>query len=124
VTVEEAGQLARRVIRDADRKTILAVADELRRPATDDPIAEISFEIAIVGRGIRQLRASPSPGTVATLAMGTIDEKPVARGGVIHVGRVARFILTCDQRACDWATASLFAEELRRMLEDPRRMIL
>jgi pyruvate dehydrogenase E2 component (dihydrolipoamide acetyltransferase) len=116
------------VIRDADRRSISELAaaradlvgrareGKLQRSDLEDG----TFTISNLGMyGMEQFVAVLNPPQAAILAVGSIEEKPVARGGEIVVRPLMQLTLTCDHRAIDGADGAEFLRTLRELLEDP-----
>ena len=70
-------------------------------------------------RYVENFIAVLNPPQVAILAVGAIEERPVAQGGDLVVRPLMSLTLTCDHRAVDGAAAAEFLRELKTLLEEP-----
>lgn len=120
-------------VKDADKKSILAIGRELqdlaerarRRTLTLSEVKGGTFTITNFG-AIGGLYATPilNDPEVAILGVGRVHEKPVAEGGALKVGKVMPLSLTFDHRVVDGATAQHFLNNVVRHLEDPDLLLL
>lgn len=118
--------LAVPVIRDADGKSVIALAAEADRLAAGARAGSLplktyqggTFTVTNLGMtGIDWFTPIINTPQVAILGVGRIAEKPVARGGQIAIAPVAVLTLVFDHRAVDGQPAALFLRSLREMLE-------
>ena len=116
------------VIRDADVKGLGAIADEVRALASRAKDLKLApaeyqgstFTISNLGMmGIEQFTAIINPPEVCILAVGALQQEPVAEDGALAVRWRMRVTMTCDHRAVDGATGARFLEALRRYWEHP-----
>jgi pyruvate dehydrogenase E2 component (dihydrolipoamide acetyltransferase) len=121
------------VIRDADRKGIVQIADEVRELATrardkklqPQEMTQGTFSISNLGMfGIEEFAAVINPPEAAILAVGTIRNEPVVVDGAIVPGRRMRFTMSCDHRVVDGATGAKFMAAFKRTVESPLNMLL
>jgi pyruvate dehydrogenase E2 component (dihydrolipoamide acetyltransferase) len=121
------------VIRDADRKGVAQIAEEVRDLATRakdkklqlEEMTNGTFSISNLGMfGIEEFTAVINPPEGAILAVGTIREEPVVEDGAIVPGQRMRFTMSCDHRTIDGATGAKFMAALKRTLESPSTMLL
>jgi pyruvate dehydrogenase E2 component (dihydrolipoyllysine-residue acetyltransferase) len=116
------------VIRDADRRTVQEIAaaradlvgrardGKLRRADLEDG----TFTISNLGMfGIEQFVAVLNPPQAAILAVGSTEEKAVARGGEVVVRPLLSLTITCDHRAIDGADGAAFLRTVKELLEEP-----
>jgi pyruvate dehydrogenase E2 component (dihydrolipoamide acetyltransferase) len=116
------------VIRDADRRSIQEIAaaradvvsrardGKLQRADLEDG----TFTISNLGPfGIEQFIAVLNPPQAAILAVGSTEEKPVARKGQLEVRAVMTMTITCDHRAVDGADGAAFLRTVKELLEEP-----
>src|SRR5439155_10830176 len=83
-----------------------------------------TFTISNLGMfGVEQFVAVLNPPQAAILAVGAVEERPVARGGEVVVRPLMTMTLTCDHRALDGATASDFLRTVKAFLEEPGLML-
>jgi pyruvate dehydrogenase E2 component (dihydrolipoamide acetyltransferase) len=79
-----------------------------------------TFTISNLGMyGIERFTAVLNPPQVAILAVGAIEERPVAEDGQVVVRPRMDMTLSCDHRAVDGATGSEFLRTLKTLLEEP-----
>jgi pyruvate dehydrogenase E2 component (dihydrolipoyllysine-residue acetyltransferase) len=79
-----------------------------------------TFTISNLGMyGVEQFVAVLNPPQAAILAVGAIEERPVARGGELTVRPTMTMTLTCDHRTIDGATAADFLRTVKEFLEEP-----
>jgi pyruvate dehydrogenase E2 component (dihydrolipoamide acetyltransferase) len=68
---------------------------------------------------VQQIIPYINPPQAAILAVGAIEERPVAEEGELVVRPLMSMTLTCDHRAVDGSNASEFLRELKMLLEEP-----
>jgi len=116
------------VIRECERKSLVQIAVERgllvarARDAklTADDLEGGTFTISNLGMyGVEQFIAVLNPPQAAILAVGAIEERPVAESGELVVRPMMSMTLTCDHRAVDGSNASEFLRELKSLLEEP-----
>ena len=121
------------VVRDADRKGVAQIADEVRdlaarareRKLQPEEMKNGTFSISNLGMfGIEEFTAVINPPEAAILAVGTIRDEPVVKNGKIVPGRRMRFTMSCDHRVIDGATGARFLEVFKRIIESPLNMLL
>ena len=121
------------VVRDADRKGVAQIADEVRDLAArarekklqPEEMTNGTFSISNLGMfGIEEFTAVINPPEGAILAVGTIRNEPVVEDGKIAPGRRMRFTMSCDHRVIDGATGARFMEAFKRIVESPLNMLL
>ncbi len=121
------------VIRDADRKGVMQIAEEVRDLAARardkklqlEEMTNGTFSISNLGMfGIEEFTAVINPPEGAILAVGTIRNEPVVEDGAIVPGKRMRFTMSCDHRVIDGATGASFMAALKTLLEAPPNMLL
>ena len=120
------------VIRGSDRRTIAEIAaarvDLVQRSRagklkTED-LEGGTFTISNLGMyGVEQFVAVLNPPQAAILAVGTVEDRPVARDGELVVRPMMTMTMTSDHRALDGATASDFLRTVKSFLEEPGLML-
>ena len=116
------------VVRNADSRTIAEIADaradlvararegKLQRADLEDG----TFTISNLGMfGVEQFTAVLNPPQAAILAVGAIEQRPVAVDGELTVRPLMTMTLTCDHRAVDGADGAEFLRTLNELLEEP-----
>jgi pyruvate dehydrogenase E2 component (dihydrolipoamide acetyltransferase) len=116
------------VIRECERKSLVQIAVERGQlverareaKLSADDLENGTFTISNLGMyGVEQFIAVLNPPQAAILAVGAIEERPVAENGELVVRPVMSMTLTCDHRAVDGAKAAEFLRELKMLLEEP-----
>lgn len=114
------------VIRAADQQPLAQLArvtadltDRARRGAlTREEITGGTFTVSNLGKfGIASFDAIINPPQVAILAVGAVEQRPVARGGVAAVAPIVTLTLSADHRVVDGAVAAAFLATLREVIE-------
>ncbi|HLK09928.1 MAG TPA: dihydrolipoamide acetyltransferase family protein [Candidatus Binatia bacterium] len=94
------------------------------RPAADD-LTGATFTLSNLGMyPVAAFAAVVNPPQAAILAVGTVRDVPVVRGGVVSPGRVMSVTLSCDHRIVDGALAGRFLAELKALLEAPVALVV
>jgi pyruvate dehydrogenase E2 component (dihydrolipoamide acetyltransferase) len=79
-----------------------------------------TFTISNLGMfGVQQFIAVLNPPQAAILAVGSVEERPVARDGELVVRPMMTLTLTCDHRTVDGADGARFLEDVKAFLEEP-----
>lgn len=116
------------VIRDADQKSLNAIAIEVRALAEKaragklmpDEYAGGTFTVSNLGMfGVEDFSAIINPPEPGILAVSAIVETPVVENGAVAVGTRMKVTLSADHRAVDGATGAQFLQEVKRRLENP-----
>jgi len=116
------------VIRDAERTSvqeIAAVRADLvtRARAGKLQLADLeggTFTISNLGMyGIEQFVAVLNPPQVAILAVGSIEERPLAIEGELVIAPTMTMTLTCDHRAIDGSEGAEFLRTVKALVEAP-----
>lgn len=121
------------VVRNADRLSILEIAQEIERlgvAARDaklrrEDLGGSSFTITSLGK-LGGLFATPIVNypEVAILGVHEIKKRPVVRGDEIVVGEVMLLSLSFDHRIIDGHVGAAFAREIIDLLEEPDRLLI
>ena len=133
IAVETADGLMVPVIRDVDKKSILALAAEIQslgkmareRSIPLEALKGSSFTITNYGH-FGGAFATPIINwpDVAILGCGRIAERPWVYQGAIAIRRILPLSLTFDHRVTDGADAGLFLGKVVRYLEDPALLFI
>ena len=116
------------VIRDADRKGMAAIAQEVRELAgrarekklKPEEYTGATFSVSNLGMfGIEEFTAVINPPEAGILAVGALEERPVAVDGEVVVQPRMKMTMSCDHRVIDGATGSAFLQTLVAILEEP-----
>jgi pyruvate dehydrogenase E2 component (dihydrolipoamide acetyltransferase) len=133
VAVATEGGLVTPVIRDADRKGLTKLAEEVKALAVQAREGSLrpeqyqggTFTISNLGMyGIDTVYPILNPPQACILGVGAAEEQPVVREGEIGIGRVATMTLAADHRAVDGAVGAELLAAIRSRLEDPMGMML
>jgi pyruvate dehydrogenase E2 component (dihydrolipoamide acetyltransferase) len=121
------------VVRDADRKSVLAIADEVRDLAArargkklrPEEMSNGTFSISNLGMfGIDEFSAVINPPEGAILAVGQTRREPVVKGDAVVPGLRLAMTLSCDHRVIDGAVGAIFLKALRQVVEHPTQTLL
>jgi pyruvate dehydrogenase E2 component (dihydrolipoamide acetyltransferase) len=121
------------VLRDADRKGVLAIAAEVRELAArakgkklrPEEMQGGTFSISNLGMfGIDSFAAVINPPEGAILAVGQVRREPVVKGEAVVPGRRLAMTLSCDHRVIDGAVGATFLRALRQIVEHPTQILL
>jgi pyruvate dehydrogenase E2 component (dihydrolipoamide acetyltransferase) len=100
------------------RADLVARAREGKLKAAD--LEGGTFTISNLGMyGVEQFIAVLNPPQAAILAVGAIEDRPVARDGALVARPMMTMTLTCDHRTIDGATAADFLRTVKDFLEEP-----
>jgi pyruvate dehydrogenase E2 component (dihydrolipoamide acetyltransferase) len=133
IAVATDGGLVTPVVRDADRKGLTELAQEVRDLASQAREGSLvpeqyqggTLTISNLGMyGVETVYPILNPPQACILGVGAAEEQPVVRGGEIVVGRIAALTLAADHRAVDGAVGARLLAALRARLEDPLGMML
>jgi pyruvate dehydrogenase E2 component (dihydrolipoamide acetyltransferase) len=121
------------VLRNADQKSLRDIAQESKqliersrtnRASMQDYLGN-TFTISNLGMyDVDQFTAIINPPDSAILAVGSIEEKPVAKDGQIVVGKRMRVTMSVDHRVVYGVTAAQFLQEAKRLLQSPMALVL
>jgi pyruvate dehydrogenase E2 component (dihydrolipoamide acetyltransferase) len=121
------------VIRNADRKSLAEIATTLRDLAQKAREEKLSLEdvgggtftLSNMGMlGIDKFNAIINPPECSILGVGRTVEKPVVQGGEIKIKPMAWLSLSSDHRIVDGATAALFLNHIKKLLENPTLLLI
>jgi len=121
------------VVRDADKKSLQEIAQEVRRLAqgarqgtlTVDEVTGSTFTITNLGAyGIDGSTPIINPPEVAILGVGRIVDKPAIHEGQITRRSMMVLSLTIDHRIVDGAPGAEFLRTVREILESPYRLLV
>ena len=121
------------VVRQADRKSVVTIAHEVRDLAArakakklrPEEMSDGTFSISNLGMfGIDAFAAVINPPEGAILAVGKIRAEPVVWEGAVVAGQRLAMTLSCDHRVVDGAVGAKFLAELRTLIERPTQMLV
>jgi pyruvate dehydrogenase E2 component (dihydrolipoamide acetyltransferase) len=127
------GGLITPVLRDCDAKPLQQIAVESRDLAERARAGKLrapemsgaTFSISNLGMyDVLEFSAIINPPEGAILAVGSVVERPVVVEGQIRVGRRMTMTISCDHRVMDGAMGARFLQDVKRLLEEPLRLLV
>jgi pyruvate dehydrogenase E2 component (dihydrolipoamide acetyltransferase) len=121
------------VLRDAHAKSIAQIAVEARdlaeraraRKLRVPELSGATFSISNLGMfDVTEFSAIINPPEGAILAVGSVRTIPVVADTGLGVGRRMMLTLSCDHRVMDGAMGARFLQDVKRLLEEPLRLLL
>ena len=121
------------VLRDCDIKPLSQIAVEARDLAERARAGKLrvqeltgaTFSISNLGMfDVEEFSAIINPPEGAILAVGSVLEKPVVMDGVVAVGLRMKMTISCDHRVMDGAMGARFLQDVKRLLEEPLRLLV
>ena len=121
------------VIKNADRKSVFAISDEINQLATKARDGKLSAaemkgascSITNIGSaGGQWFTPVINHPEVAILGIGRIAEKPVVKNGEIVAAPVLALSLSFDHRMIDGATAQHALNHIKRLLSEPELLLM
>src|SRR5438445_2352881 len=121
------------VVRNADQKSVVDIAAEVRalaekaknRKLRPDEYQGSTFTISNLGAwGIEEFTAIINPPNVAILAIGAATSRPVVVDRQVVIRDRMKITMSCDHRVVDGAAGAEYLRTLRQYLEQPVRLIL
>ena len=121
------------IIRDADLKGVAHIGAEVRELAgrarekklQPDEYTGATFSISNLGMfGIHEFTAVINPPEAGILAVGGVEEVPVAEAGQVVVRSRMKITMSCDHRVIDGALGAAFLATLKGMLEEPAAILV
>jgi pyruvate dehydrogenase E2 component (dihydrolipoamide acetyltransferase) len=121
------------VLRDCHAKSLSQIAVEARdlaeraraRKLRAPEMSGATFSISNLGMyDVTDFSAIINPPEGAILAVGTVRKVPVVDGDGLGVGRRMMATLSCDHRVMDGAMGARFLQDVKRLLEEPLRLLV
>lgn len=121
------------VVRNADQKSVLDIAGEVRalaekaknRKLMPNEYQGSTFTISNLGAwGIDEFTAIINPPNAAILAVGAAGPQPVVVNGQVVVRERMKVTMSCDHRVVDGAAGAEYLKTLRQFIEQPVRLLL
>ena len=121
------------VLRDCDVKALGRIAVESRDLADRarggklraQEMSGATFSISNLGMyDVEEFSAIINPPEGAILAVGSVLQKPVVEDGELRVGRRMKMTISCDHRVMDGAMGARFLQDVKRLLEEPLRLLV
>ena len=119
------------VIKNADKKSLLEIAQEVRDLAKKaksntlsiDEMTNSTFSITnLSSYNIDEFNPLLNPPEIGILGVGTVEEAAVVVDGKIAIRSIANLNLAFDHRAWDGAPAAEFVRQVAKFLSDPSWM--
>jgi len=132
IAVAVEGGLIVPVVRDTDQKSVSQISREAKALAEraragklrPDEFTGGTFTVSNLGMfGIDQFTAVINPPEAAILAVGTTSPEPVVRDGRLATRQRMKLTMSIDHRTVDGATGAQFLADLKRVLEEPLRIL-
>lgn len=133
VAVSTPAGLITPVVRDADRKTIGALSDEIRKLVERAREGKLmpaeyqggGFSISNLGMyGVREFAAILNPPQACILAVGAAEARPVVNSGALACATVMTCTLSVDHRVVDGVVGAEFLAALKSLLEQPLALLV
>ncbi len=125
--------LAVSVVRDADRRSIFDLSQEIDRlgeavrggTATREELTGSTFTISSLGKlgGVLATPIINFP-EVAILGVHKIEERPAVRNGQIVARHLMNLSISVDHRLADGWDGAMFLQDVKSLLEDPTTMFM
>jgi pyruvate dehydrogenase E2 component (dihydrolipoamide acetyltransferase) len=121
------------VLRDCDVKPLARLAVESRDLADRarggklraQEMSGATFSISNLGMyDVEEFSAIINPPEGAILAVGSVLQKPVVEDGELRAGRRMKMTISCDHRVMDGAMGARFLQDVKRLLEEPLRLLV
>ncbi len=121
------------VLRDCHAKSLAQIAVESRdlaararvRKLRAQEISGATFSISNLGMfDVTEFSAIINPPEGAILAVGSVRRVPVVEEAGLGVGRRMALTISCDHRVMDGAMGARFLQDVKRLLEEPLRLLV
>ncbi|MHB1302198.1 MAG: pyruvate dehydrogenase complex dihydrolipoamide acetyltransferase [Acidiphilium sp.] len=121
------------IIRQADRKGLAAISNEMKELSARAKEGKLkpeefqggTFSISNLGMyGMSHFTAIINPPQSAILAIGAGDKRAVVRDGQLAVATVMTVTMSCDHRVMDGATGAEFVATFKKIVESPLSLML
>jgi pyruvate dehydrogenase E2 component (dihydrolipoyllysine-residue acetyltransferase) len=121
------------VLRDCHTKPLAQIAVEARdlverarnRKLRAQELSGATFSISNLGMfDVAEFSAIINPPEGAILAVGSVRRVPVVDDAGLGVGRRMMLTISCDHRVMDGAMGARFLQDVKRLLEEPLRLLV
>ncbi len=133
VAVSIPGGLITPIVRNADKKTLSAISNEMKdlaKRARERKLKPEEYQggttaVSNLGMfGVKDFAAIISPPHATILAVGAGIQQPVVRGGEIKIATVMSLTLSTDHRVVDGALGAELMQAFRGYIEKPLGMLV
>ena len=133
VAVSIPGGLITPVVRDADKKTLSAISNEMKDFAARAKLRKLKPEeyqggttaVSNLGMfGIKNFSAVINPPHATILAVGAGEQRVIVKNGAPAVATLMSVTLSTDHRAVDGALAAEFLAAFKTLIEKPMAMLV
>ncbi len=121
------------VINNADKKSILQISKEIKDKIIRSKLKKLkieemknsTFTVSNLGMfGIDSFTSIINSPNSSILSIGSIIKKPIVINSEIVIGNVMRVTLSCDHRVIDGAMGSSYINYIKKLLENPIKILL
>ena len=121
------------VLRDVHAKSLAQIATQARdlaerarnRKLRANELSGATFSISNLGMfDVSEFSAIINPPEGAILAVGSVRVQPVVTDTGLGVGRRMKMTISCDHRVMDGAMGARFLQDMKRLLEEPLRLLV
>lgn len=121
------------VVRNADRKNLVDISNEVRSLVRKAHIGQLSlddcsngtFTLSNLGQfGVHHFSAIIDPEQACVLAVGTVEARPVVQHGDLVIAAVMTGTLSVDHRVADGVVSTHFLANLKHFIEQPLNLVL
>ena len=133
VAVALTGGLITPIVRNAERKSLSAISNEMRDLAARARARKLkpneyqggTTSVSNLGMyGIKDFTAVINPPQSTILAVGAGEERAVVRNGALAVATIMSVTLSCDHRSVDGALGAELVSAFKALIENPVMMIV
>ncbi len=121
------------VVKHAHRKGLVQISREVKEMAgrarekklAPEEYTGSTFSVSNLGMfGIHEFTAIINPPEAGILAIGGLEDTPVALDGAVVIRPRMRVTMSCDHRVIDGAQGSRFLQTFKAMLEEPAAILV
>ena len=121
------------IVRDADKKSLGVISNEIKDLASRAKAKKLKleefqgggFSVSNLGMfGIKDFAAIINPPQVAILAAGKAEPRPIVKNGQIVIATMMTCTLSADHRVVDGSVGAEFMQAYQQLIEDPLRLLI
>jgi pyruvate dehydrogenase E2 component (dihydrolipoamide acetyltransferase) len=121
------------IVRNADRKSVTAIAAEMKDLAARAKAGKLRPEefqgggitVSNLGMfGISEFSAVINPPQASILAVGAGEQRPIVKDGALAVATMMTCTLSCDHRVVDGVLGAKYLAAFKGLIEDPLTLML